>query len=107
MTSENPVVKRRSRQQEATDVIAEADQFHRIIDRAARAAEKLAQAISDGRIPMETYNQALDYGSKGYAEVVTADGAYLFSPKKERVLEDESILSPARWNDDEGLQRLR
>ena len=265
MTSENPVVKRRSRQpvnwiwplvaialfvigalnvveyfdlraqsyetirqQEATDVIAEAHQFHRIIDRAERAAEKLAQAIGDGRIPMESYNQALsdlvqsdelfyggaiafapyaykpqvelyapyfakkndslefmqiedsydytlpqhtwfgaamnsgsrwsdpyfddslgdilmttysavfyrdgpegvkeaigvvtidisiddighivqalDYGSKGYAEVVTADGAYLFSPKKERVLEDESILSPARWNDDEGLQRLR
>lgn len=215
------------RQQEATDVVAEAHQFQRIIGRAEKAAEHLAQAISDGSISVESYNQALsdlvrsdglfyggaiafaphayesqtrlyapyfakkndalefmqiedsydytlpehtwfslamdsgnrwsdpyfddslgdilmttysavfyqngpegvkepigvvtidigiddigrivqtlDYGSKGYSELVTVDGTYLFSPEKERVLEKASILSPGRWKEDEGLQRL-
>ena len=216
------------REQEATDVIAEAQQFQQIIARAEEAAENLAQSISDGRISRDSYKQALsdlvqsddlhyggaiaftpyayepqtqlyapyfarkngglefmqiedsydytlpehtwfgeaihsgnrwsdpyfddslgdilmttysaviyqngpgdakepigvvtidigvddigrivqtlDYGSKGYAEVVTSDGTYLFSPEKERVLEKASILSSGRWNDAEGVQRLR
>lgn len=51
--------------------------------------------------------QALNYGSTGYAEVVTADGIYLFSPEKDRVLQKESILSSSRWQDAEGLERLK
>lgn len=57
------------RKQEATDVIAEAQQFHQIIARVEEAAEHLAQLIGDGRIPRDAYNQAL-------SDMVQSDGLY-------------------------------
>tara|TARA_R110002049_G_scaffold188251_9_gene356642 strand:- start:8078 stop:10222 length:2145 start_codon:yes stop_codon:yes gene_type:complete len=51
--------------------------------------------------------KALHYGSSGLVEVVTADGTYLYSPNKSRVLRKASILDKSRWPDPQDLNRLR
>lgn len=51
--------------------------------------------------------ETLNYGNTGFVEVVTEEGVYLYSPDKERVLQKASLLSKQRWEDDEGLSRLK
>tara|TARA_R110001592_G_scaffold357416_1_gene660644 strand:+ start:228359 stop:230500 length:2142 start_codon:yes stop_codon:yes gene_type:complete len=50
---------------------------------------------------------AFDLGGAGYAEVVSDQGLYLYSPEYSRVLERQSLFSDQRWTRDDGYADLR
>ena len=48
-----------------------------------------------------------DLGGAGYAEIVSDQGRYLYSPEQSRVLDGESLFDDQRWTRDEGHAELQ
>ena len=48
-----------------------------------------------------------DLGGAGYAEIVSDQGRYLYSPEHSRVLDRESLFGDQRWTRDEGYAELQ
>ncbi len=46
-------------------------------------------------------------GGTSYAEIVTSEGLYLYSPTHSRVFDSETLFASSRWTQDPALERLR